>query len=80
MHIKTHVTWDRSLNNKCPDCQGETLLVVALGEMRIAEGDEGTFQNAHYEETEIVEIEEEISGHYCPECHQLVSLSLNAFG
>lgn len=74
----THFTWSIEQADSCPNCKGETLLLVAFGQMSIAEGDANTFQNKHYEEEGSVEIDEEISGHWCPECRKLVSLSFNA--
>ena len=79
MDGKTHLTWSvEKPCGQCPTCESETILVVAFGEMKIAEGDEGTPQNETYEEMGgTLSVEEEISGHYCMTCCKLTSLSLN---
>jgi hypothetical protein len=76
-----HITWSIEKGDRCPGCEGETVLLVAISEMRIAEGDEDTFQDKFYQNNPdgFVEVPEEISGHFCPGCQRLVSLSMNSF-
>jgi Zn ribbon nucleic-acid-binding protein len=62
---KTHLTWSIERGGKCPTCNGATRLVIAPRHWRDADEDE-----EH-------ELYDEVSGHFCPSCHTLVSLSLN---
>lgn len=64
---KTHVTWSIERDKmKCPYCAGEVRLVLAPH----------LWRNVDDPDNEIKVIDE-ISGHYCPTCQVLVSLSLN---
>ena len=75
MDGKTHLTWSMEHNGNCPTCGSVPILVVAFGEMKIADSDNQN--DAYEEEGGTVGIEEEISGHYCRSCRKLTSLSLN---
>lgn len=66
-----HLTWSReSAEGRCPDCGSHTILATSLATWEI-----------HSDDDEIdgdgVEVDEEVSGHFCRECGKLTSLSLN---
>lgn len=70
--MSTHLTWSIENGGKCPTCAAKTILVVAFGQMKIAnEKDQRRLDR------EIVEVGEEISGHFCATCETLTSLSFN---
>lgn len=75
-----HLAWSIENNGRCPECNGETLVVDAFNEMKIIVTDNSPFQRRYYEESGdgVVEIAEEISGHYCPKCQKLTSLYFNS--
>jgi hypothetical protein len=62
----THITWSIERGGRCPKCGGEPRLVVAPPNWSAADAGDTDY-----------EIEDEVSGHYCPACSILVSLSLN---
>jgi len=67
---KTHITWSTEEHEgKCPECETATVLVVALAVWKLYD-EEGECDDT-------VTVNEEVSGHWCPECERLVSLSLN---
>lgn len=68
MTITNHLTWSIERGDCCPFCGGATVLVSAPTVWQVQEG-EG-----------VVDVDEEVSGHYCRACTKLVSLSLNTFG
>lgn len=66
MSKRNHLTWSEERDdNRCPTCGRKTLLVIAPHDWNVDEGDS-------------VEVHEEITGHYCPKCQRLRSLSFNA--
>ncbi len=68
--MKTHITWNiETKPGKCPDCETETLLALPSRDWRIDDPPED-------EESDIT-VDEEVSGHFCPKCRRLTSLSLN---
>ena len=69
MHLKWSI---ERAENKCPDCGGDTLLIVAP-----LQWDVDSESDPNDEQGGSVEVNEEVSGHYCPECCQLTSLSVN---
>lgn len=73
MSERTHFTWSvEAPGNRCPTCSTETVLVISDCEWKV------DYENPRAEELGgSVEIHEEITGHYCPDCQKLVSLSLN---
>lgn len=74
----THITWSiEGSGDTCPKCKGKTVLVIAPSWWRVdADSDDGA-DDGEYDD-EGVEVDEEITGHYCRKCGDLVSLSLNA--
>lgn len=66
--MKTHFTWSIENNDRCPTCKRKTILITAPGAWTPAD-----YKNL----PDYIEVDEEISGHFCMECRQLVSLSLN---
>lgn len=68
--MKTHLTWSVELHDgTCRDCGSSTLLVMPFLEWKVNDpGDD---------DADTVEIGDEVSGHFCPKCRKLVSLSLN---
>lgn len=69
----THFTWSTEKKDACPECSGQTVLVIA----RAWEADS---ENESHSDIagEWVEVAEEITGHWCPECRALRSLSFNS--
>lgn len=68
--MSTHFTWSIERSEHCPKCLGEVVLVVSKGGWFIYDSKgEATDDEA--------EIDEEVTGHWCPECLLLTSLSLN---
>ena len=72
---RTHLTWSEEKNGKCPSCRCLTVLVTAPASWNIHE--DGREQCGKTELPDYAEIAEEISGHWCPKCQRLTSLSLN---
>lgn len=68
--MRTHLTWSIEQNDRCPHCGGGTVLVCAPLEWTI-DAENRT------EDSYFVDVNDEISGHYCRACSKLVSLSLN---
>lgn len=64
---RTHITWSIEKDNKCPVCGDAPRLIVAPPHWRDAN------------DSDDYEIDEEVSGHFCPTCRLLISLSLNTF-
>ncbi len=76
---RTHFTWSiETPGGKCPMCDGKTVLVTFPGNVEPHEGDDNAeaFAAAGGGD-DWIELHEEVSGHFCPACHKLVSLSLN---
>lgn len=70
---RTHFTWSiEGPRGLCSECNGETALVIADGEWKVDYESPLCDSLGGY-----AEIREEITGHYCPNCRKLVSLSLN---
>ena len=68
--MKTHITWSiETEQGKCPGCGTETLLVLPFRIWAI--------QDSPDDEDSDIEVDEDVSGHFCAKCHQLTSLSLN---
>lgn len=63
----THITWSIERGGKCPHCGSETRLVLAPHLWRDVDDPENE-----------IKVVDEVSGHYCPTCQLLVSLSFNA--
>lgn len=77
MKIKrTHLTWSAENNEKCPSCRCLTVLVTPMASWNIHE-DGYREQGGKAELPDYAEVGEEISGHWCPKCQRLTSLSLN---
>lgn len=81
MQEKTHITWTfgeigDGKYNVCCRCNSKTMLVIApaiwdIDSEPFAEGEK------NHNDAGIIDVDEEISGHYCPECRRLTSLSFN---
>jgi hypothetical protein len=54
----------------CPKCDARTVLVVAPDMWRMVDEDAGADPG--------VSIYDEVSGHACPKCNRLISLSFNS--
>jgi hypothetical protein len=68
-----HLTWsDENPGGKCPACSAPTILVIAPPDWEV--DSEADHEQAGWN----VGVTEEITGHWCPECHQLRSLSFNS--
>lgn len=68
----THITWSIEKDGRCPKCNSRTVLVVAPEWWQVDPDSE----NAELADDEY-NVVEEITGHYCPSCGDLVSLSFN---
>jgi len=76
--MKTHLNWSIEKNGKCPKCRKPTVLVIAR--MWCADSEQPEYEKATADKTlagELVNIEEEVTGHWCPKCQRLLSLCLN---
>lgn len=71
MSTRTHFTWSIEQDGKCP-CGEKTALVIVGSEWQIDSED------PLYRERDYASVEDEVSGHWCPECQRLVSLSFNS--
>lgn len=70
----THITWSiETPDGRCPECNGKTVLITFFSECEVH--DDNKEEVAALDGS--VMIAEELSGHYCGECHKLTSLSLN---
>ena len=73
--MKTHVTWSiETPDGKCPKCATATILVSTPEEWKVPHEDE------HGEEIEndpYLTVHDEVTGHVCPKCSRLCSLSIN---
>lgn len=58
-------------DGRCPKCGSETILVTAPLVWGVDE------DNPKNDEDGAVEVYDEVSGHFCPKCRRLRSLSLN---
>jgi hypothetical protein len=70
--MTTHLTW--SIENDADihkECGGKIVLVTAFHQMVVHSED------PEFKDVDMVEVDEEISGHFCMGCRTLVSLSLN---
>jgi hypothetical protein len=77
-HTKTHFTWSiESPRDTCPVCDGKTVLITFPPSVEPHEGDDNAEAFEAAGGGDWIELREEVSGHFCPECHKLVSLSLN---
>lgn len=75
--VKTHFTWSVERNDgKCPSCRRVTILVCAPLTWSVPEDQEATNRTA-VPLPDYVEVNEEVTGHWCRACNRLVSLSLN---
>jgi hypothetical protein len=77
----THFTWSIERGDKCPRCGSLTLLVLAPLVWRTdpeANAEYMKKKRTKEEPTEEPEIIEDISGHWCPKCWALASLSFNS--
>jgi hypothetical protein len=73
-----HTTWSMETNGECPNCAIPTVLVVASA--WFAGSEQPEYEKATGDKTvagEYVSVDEEVTGHWCPKCQRLVSLSLN---
>jgi hypothetical protein len=70
----THLTWSIEVgDNQCPDCKVDTVLVVAPLDWSVD-------QEGRKYEGEYATVHDEVTGHWCPKCERLRSLSLNTRG
>ncbi len=77
---RTHFTWSIERGDKCPCCGSLTLLVIAPLVWRTdSEANEEYMKRKRTkdEPTEEPEVNDEITGHWCPKCQHLCSISLN---
>lgn len=79
--MKTHLTWSiESPVGQCPYCGDKTVLVVCGGLWEAdKESTVETVGEERYEDwfSDGLQVEEEVTGHYCGKCARLTSLSLN---
>lgn len=82
--MATHFTWSVEVGeSKCPECNGKTVLVCAPERWSPDAASAARFHGGDEDEgdemvLEGVMINEELSGHYCPTCQKLCSVSFNA--
>lgn len=70
MSNRNHLTWSvETHDGKCPECNVETVLVNAPSYWMP--------DNHGRDSGDDVEVVDEVTGHYCPKCKRLRSLSLN---
>ena len=71
---KTHMGWSiETPDGTCTYCGTRTILVVALAYWQVPEDQEPA------PEYDQAFVNEEVSGHWCPECEKLTALNLNAW-
>lgn len=79
--VRTHFTWSiEHPRGECPFCGDKTVLIIAPGLWDVDE--ESTIETVGEDryDNELIDgvtVHEELTGHYCPKCDKLVSLSLN---
>lgn len=79
-NTQLHLTWSaESPRGKCPHCNSTTLLAIAPRCWDI-DCDSAAAAGREYAFYEGVEIDAEITGHWCDECRLLVSVSVNQPG
>jgi hypothetical protein len=76
MKRRTHLTWSVEKDGKCPKCRSLTVLITAQGHRTIHE-DGYREQGGKRELPDYASVDEEVSGHWCPKCQRITSLSLN---
>lgn len=65
--MRTHLNWSlETVDGECPVCNAKTVLVIAQARWDNSDDDD-----------EYVQVEDELTGHYCRECQRLVALALN---
>lgn len=71
---RTHLTMviGETPDGKCDQCGTKTVLIVPGIEWRTVPDDD------HAEDETWLEVSDEVSAHYCPECDRITSLSFNA--
>lgn len=81
---KTHFTWSIEKDRgRCPDCGAKTVLAIAESNWTVdsepygdQDEDNESVGDRFYDGVEVGH-DAEITGHWCPECDKLCSLSLN---
>lgn len=69
---QTHVTWSIERDGRCPSCRVVTILVSAPSLWSVPDQ-----ERTPKPLPDVADVHEEITGHWCPKCERLVSLSLN---
>ena len=75
-----HITVCNEKNEACGDCGGPVILIVAPHVWEIADPENAAKVVGESDSIDCVEVSEELSGHYCPKCERLCSLSFNHVG
>jgi len=76
----THLTWSIERGHFCPSCGTPPVLISAPSEWH-ADSEQPEYEAATGDTTvadNYVTVDEEITGHWCPKCCRLLSLSLNS--
>jgi predicted RNA-binding Zn-ribbon protein involved in translation (DUF1610 family) len=71
MTIHLHWTTEKT-DGKCPECGGNTALVVSVDCWDVDEESPSAVSSADGVETGL-----EITGHWCPECREMRSIAIN---
>ena len=69
---KTHFHWSIEPQDLCPFCEGSTVLIVAPVCWSIDTEDISDDDEEYH-----VEVNEEVTGHYCKKCRKLTAMALN---
>ncbi len=69
---RNHLTWSvETPGGKCPKCNTKTILIIAPLNWNIDDDGDNIDNDGD------VEVRDEVTGHFCPQCERLRSLSLN---